>query len=82
MANNITCKKAVDLISKKEEGKISLQQRFALWQHLASCSLCRHFSKQNKWIIAAARLEAADQLSAEEKEEIVVRVLSNDQQPD
>lgn len=48
MKTDITCKKAVDLISKKEEGKLSAWQRFQLWKHLTVCSLCRTFSKQNK----------------------------------
>ena len=44
----ISCKQAVDCISKKEEGKLSGNQRFQLWQHLAICKFCRSFSKQNK----------------------------------
>lgn len=43
----ITCKQAVDYISKKEEGELSASQRLQLWRHLAYCSLCRTFSKQN-----------------------------------
>lgn len=49
----ITCKQATDYISKKEEGKITLQQRYKLWQHLAVCSLCKMFSKQNKVITSS-----------------------------
>ena len=45
---SITCKQAVDYISRKEEGKLSTAQRFALWQHLAICTFCRAFNRQNR----------------------------------
>ncbi len=44
----ITCKQAVDFISKKEEGKLTLNQHLQLWKHLSICSLCKTFSRQNK----------------------------------
>ena len=44
----ITCKQAVDYISKSEEGKLSVAQRFRLWQHLAICRFCKAFERQNK----------------------------------
>ena len=44
----ISCKQATDYISRKEEGKITLWQRYQLWRHLATCYLCRIFDKQNK----------------------------------
>lgn len=43
----ITCKQAVDYISKREEGRLSSAQRFRLWQHLAICRFCRLFNRQN-----------------------------------
>ncbi len=49
---SISCKKATDYISKKEEGKLTLFQRYQLWRHLAICSLCKRFDKQNKQIRA------------------------------
>jgi predicted anti-sigma-YlaC factor YlaD len=60
MNKNITCKKAVDYLSKKEEGKLGTVQRFQLWRHLASCSLCRIFSEQNTVIARAFRRSAAE----------------------
>ena len=50
----ISCKKATDYISRREEGKLSLQQRWQLWQHLAVCTFCKLFSKQNKIISKSA----------------------------
>ena len=77
MTGNITCKKAVDLISKKEEGKLSALQRFHLWRHLAECSLCRRFSAQNKLIAKAFTLphREADKLTQKQKDEIADAVI-------
>jgi flagellar biosynthesis/type III secretory pathway chaperone len=50
----ISCKEATKFISQKEEGKLSLQQRWQLWQHLAVCAVCRLFNIQNKVIINGA----------------------------
>jgi hypothetical protein len=75
MSSKISCKQAVDYISKKEEGKLSTTQRFRLWQHLAACPLCRRYSAQNKLIIQAIKGIDIRQLSAAEKEEIVRNIL-------
>ena len=73
----ITCKQAVDYVSKKEEGKLSATQRFALWRHLAVCSLCRVFSAQNKTIIKALHRKNEDgaSLTPEEKETMINKIL-------
>lgn len=47
---SISCKQATDYISKKEEGKITILQRYQLWRHLSECYLCKRFNKQNKQI--------------------------------
>lgn len=77
MSNRITCKKAVDLISRKEEGKLSVSQRFRLWKHLAECSLCRKFSAQNKLIAKAFKLQQGKvtRLTEKEKEQIIDAVI-------
>ena len=74
----ITCKQAVDYISKKEEGKLSATQRFALWRHLAICSLCRMFSAQNKTIIKAMRRQGDGEasLTQEEKESMIKNIFN------
>ena len=56
----ISCKQAVDFISKREEGKLSASQRFALWQHLAICRFCRAFNKQNKLLASIFKRRSAD----------------------
>lgn len=50
----ISCKEATNFISQKEEGKLSLRQRWKLWQHLAVCTFCRLFNKQNNIFIKSA----------------------------
>lgn len=74
MKLHITCKQAVEYISKKEERKLSLLQRFQLMRHLAVCSLCRLFKKQSKAITSALsrrRNEEEYRLTPEEKERII-----------
>jgi hypothetical protein len=41
------CKQATFLIEKKQIGKITLREHFALKFHLAGCSVCRIFLKQS-----------------------------------
>ncbi|MEJ1238070.1 hypothetical protein WBG78_08075 [Chryseolinea sp. T2] len=76
----ISCKEAVELILKKEEGRITFFQRISLSRHLLICSLCRIFSLQNSHINSAMSRKGADQLtlSAEDKEKIIRKVLDDD----
>jgi hypothetical protein len=68
----ISCKQATDFISRKEEGKLSLRQRWQLWQHLAICSFCKLFYKQNRIVIHSAHgLHSDASLSPEEKESLI-----------
>jgi len=46
----ISCKKATLLVSKKEEGRLSLREKWQLRGHLAICSLCRKFEQQSGFI--------------------------------
>lgn len=79
MGIHITCKQAVDYISKKEENKLSVLQTVKLRYHLAICSLCKIFSQQNALIIKAFKnIEAQEEfvLPEEKKEEIIEAVLN------
>ena len=80
MSRKISCKQAVDYISKKEEGKLSAGQRFSLWRHLAVCSLCRIFSVQNRIIGKAMARGEIGTLSPGEKEAIVKTVLRSERE--
>lgn len=74
---SISCKEAVHLILKREEGKLSLSARISLWRHFAICSLCKIFAAQNKMINASIKEQAKEtgKLSAEEKEAIIQNIL-------
>ena len=77
MSKKITCKQAVDLISKKEESKLSPKQRFSLYVHLGECSLCRIFSVQNKIIAKAIQQNNSEDLSVDEKESIIKKIMES-----
>ena len=71
---SITCKKAVDYISKKEEGKISALQTLKLWKHMAICSLCARFYKQSELINSSLKKYVEDdavKLSQTDKNKII-----------
>ncbi len=65
----ISCKQAVDFISKKEEGKLSLVQRTQLVSHLAICGFCRAFDKQNKLLTSFFNKRPATLSSSLDKKE-------------
>lgn len=72
----ITCKQATMLISKKEEGRLSLLQRIQLYQHLWICSLCRLFEKQTGFFSGKMQdMEAEDvALTPQEKESMIQKI--------
>lgn len=82
MKHKITCKQAVNYISKREEKKLSAWQRVQLWQHLTVCSLCRLFAQQNKAITKALsgfnKGDADSLLSEKDKQQIIETVLEVD----
>jgi hypothetical protein len=70
----ISCKEATDFISRKEESKLSFRQRWQLWQHLAICSFCKLFYKQNKIFtnsIPHLKEYSENTLSPDEKEFLI-----------
>ena len=71
---NISCKKATYLISKKEQGKISL---LTLWLHLGICSLCKRFEKQTGFIIKQAKHTHTEEKLSEEAKERISKVLDS-----
>ncbi|MDZ4845109.1 MAG: hypothetical protein SH857_06115 [Chitinophagales bacterium] len=46
----ISCKKAGELIEKKNAEKLSLPESFQLRLHSAMCDICRLYEKQSKLI--------------------------------
>jgi hypothetical protein len=47
---HILCKSATYLISKKEEGKLTILEWLRLQFHLSICSFCKLFQQQTKFI--------------------------------
>ncbi len=76
---SITCKQATDYISKKEEGKITLWHRFQLWRHVAVCSLCKLFYKQNKLLVSSLKQASArEETLAKEEKAAMIQMLEQD----
>ena len=70
----ISCKTAVDYISKKEEGKLNFIQKYHLFRHLAICYICKRFEKQNKLITSIFRSKPNSEsaiLKQSDKEEMI-----------
>jgi hypothetical protein len=79
MKDAISCKQAVDYISKKEEGKLSSWKRLRLWQHLTTCSLCGRFSAQNKVLsgfLSVKKHNDQHHLSEAEKKALIELILN------
>ncbi|MBR8537333.1 hypothetical protein KDU71_17320 [Carboxylicivirga sediminis] len=49
----ITCKEATFLISKEQQDKLRLSERFQLKLHLLMCKYCRRFSAQVSFMTKA-----------------------------
>lgn len=75
----ISCKEATQYISLKEEGKLSLRQRWHLWQHLAACTFCRLFFKQNKIFTTntATLMKQTDVSLTKEQKDSLIKTLEN-----
>jgi hypothetical protein len=70
----INCKQATEMISKREEKRLGLINYLGLQYHLAICSLCKLFAKQNQTIIKSMALvenQSAATLTESEKQQIV-----------
>lgn len=74
----ISCKEAVNLMLRKEEGKLSLWNRLHLWRHLMICSLCRIFLKQNDLMNSHLKQskDTKYHLSEDDKQNIIRNVLN------
>lgn len=75
----ITCKQATDMVSKKEEGKLSFLNKIQLWFHLFICTVCKLFYRQNELIIKnASGLSADDDASlTPEQKSLMIEVILN-----
>lgn len=70
----ISCEKASSLVSKREEGKLTLGERFNLAIHLSMCKFCKAFEKQSSYISKQAKnFTPSAELSPEDK----IRILNS-----
>ena len=70
----INCKQSTEWVIKKEYQKLSAKENLQLLSHMAICSFCRLFKKQNSIITKAFNQSKSRQiffLSSEEKKEMV-----------
>ena len=70
----ITCKQSTEWVIKKEYKTLSIKENLQLLSHMAVCSLCRLFQKQNS-IISKAIYKSEKRelfhLTVEEKKELL-----------
>jgi hypothetical protein len=79
---SISCKKATELVSKREEGNITLKERYQLLKHISACYLCKFFATQNKQITKSSKKyeEAVleDNLSQAQKSKMISSILESE----
>ena len=75
----ISCKQSTEWVLQKQQGKLSVNQNLQLLSHMAICSLCRLFDKQNLFIdkaLTKGRKIEVTYLTAAEKEELFLSLLN------
>lgn len=81
MPGMISCDQSTYLISKKQDGKLNLKEKFQLWMHLMFCKFCRRYDKQIEIIdstIKTVQLKTNKKLTAKEKEELHHKVMQQE----
>ncbi len=70
----ITCKQSTQWVIKKEYKKLSVKENLQLLSHMAICSFCRLFQKQNSLISQAlykSKSREIFHLTSEEKKDLL-----------
>ena len=73
----ITCKQSTECVIKKEYKTLSIKENLQLLSHMAVCSLCRLFQKQNSIISKAVYKSEKRELfhlTSEEKKDLFYSV--------
>ncbi len=64
----INCKKAAELVSKKEAGVLSVGEWVSLYIHVSMCSVCKTFEKQSAFIVKhVKKIQSQKTLTNDEK---------------
>jgi len=66
-----TCREVVELITDYLEGRLPLEARTRLEQHLVFCDWCRVYLEQIRQTIRVAGAVTEESLSPEKREELV-----------
>ncbi len=70
----INCKQSTEWVIKKENKELSVKENLQLLSHMAICSFCRLFARQNtlinKLLHKNERMEAL-RLTSEDKKELI-----------
>lgn len=67
----INCREATFLMSKKEEGKLSLIGQLKLSVHTSMCAVCKKFEQQITWIGQESReITSSETLTSLSKENL------------
>jgi anti-sigma factor RsiW len=69
--HDITCRRAVELITDYLDGALPTRQRADLEHHLSGCTHCTEYLAQLKATIAATGRVDSDQLSPEVKQTLI-----------
>jgi predicted anti-sigma-YlaC factor YlaD len=78
----ISCKKATELITIREDRGLSQSERFQLQLHLGVCSLCRKYLQQTAMIIRSVKqLVGSEKTRMSEEKKNELRQMLNKKQP-
>lgn len=78
----ISCKKATELITKREDRSLSQHERLQLRLHLGICSLCRQYLQQTSMIVRVLKkITGSEKIVMSEQKKDELRKLLNDEKP-
>lgn len=83
MPGMISCDESTNLISKKQDSRLNLLEKFQLWMHLMFCKFCRRYDKQIELIdrtIKTVQMRTNKKLSVQDKENIHRKVMYQNEQ--
>lgn len=72
----ISCKKASELIAKRDMGEINRGERFNLSLHTTLCKVCRLYQKQSQRLHQLMQKAAQSTQQAHHSKELKTRILS------
>jgi hypothetical protein len=85
--STLSCRRAEELIAKKEVAKLTLKERFSLWYHKKKCKKCRLYQRQYTIICRAiknfyVKNGCSYKLSEQRKNQIIQKLKEMDLSPE